>query len=156
MPPTEPTPDLGGVRLPPDVPVTTAGQSPRVKKHDREMSALNVDRLRLENAKLEAEVAALRLRNDVLTQEVSRLWWDKYTRLLACAAIFAIVVGWLAVVAVLLLNTGISRSDAVFVAALGTTSVNVLGLLYIVARYLFPIPTRGNADLPPSTSPAAA
>ena len=62
----------------------------------------------------------------------------------------------LAVIAVLLLNTGISRSDAVFVAALGTTSVNVLGLLYIVARYLFPIPARGNAERPPAAVPAAA
>ncbi len=151
MPLADPPADGGTELGPPAV----AGRR-RVTKHERETSALMVERMRLENEKFTVEVAALRLRNELVAQEVSRLWWDKYTRLGACLAIFAIVVGWLAVVAVLLLNAGISRSDAVFVAALGTTSVNVLGLLYIVARYLFPIPARGNADAPPSTSPAAA
>ena len=78
---------------------------------------------------------------------------DKYTRLIACVAIFGIVAGWRAVIAVLLLHADSNRSDAVFVAALGTTTVNVLGLLYIVARYLFPIPARTPAD---SASPAPA
>ncbi len=153
MPPTD-LPDDGGAEL--GAPAGGVEQLFRVKKHEREASSHRVERMRLENEKFTVEVAALRLRNDLVAQEVSRLWWDKYTRLGACLAIFGIVVGWLAVVAVLLLNAEINRSDAVFVAALGTTSVNVLGLLYIVARYLFPIPARGNADTPPSTSPAAA
>jgi hypothetical protein len=38
----------------------------------------------------------------------------------------------------------------VLIAALGTTTVNVLGLLYIVARYLFPQQARApSSDLIP-------
>ena len=86
------------------------------------------------------------LRNQVLEQEVSRLWWDKYTRLAACAAIFTVVIGWLwAVRQLLVLPVAERPPDSVLIAALGTTTVNVLGLLYIVARYLFPQQARATS-----------
>lgn len=48
---------------------------------------------------------------------------------------------WMVVVAATLLLQGagwFDLSDAVLVAALSTTSVNIIGLVAIVARYLFP------------------
>lgn len=108
-------------------------------KHERELQTNDLRVKGLETDKLEAEVQQLKRRSELLEQEVSRLWWDKYTRLAACAAIFAIVGAWLWAVRQLLVLPAVERpTDAVLIAALGTTTVNVLGLLYIVARYLFP------------------
>jgi hypothetical protein len=36
-------------------------------------------------------------------------------------------------------------NDAVLLAVLGTTTVNVVGLFYVVAKYLFPAPTSKQA-----------
>lgn len=55
--------------------------------------------------------------------------------------IFGVVCAYLLIVLVLLYLTGFSLtrlSDTVLVALLTTTTVNVIGLLVIVARYLFP------------------
>lgn len=119
-----------------------------------------VETARVESRKVAAALAVptksllerrrLQLQNELMEQEVSRLWWDKYTRLTACAAIFGIVIGWLCAVRQLLVLPATDRpTDAVLIAALGTTTVNVLGLLYIVARYLFPQQKRGEAPTRP-------
>lgn len=55
--------------------------------------------------------------------------------------IFGVVCAYLLIVLVLLYLTGFSLtrlSDTVLVALLTTTTANVIGLLVIVARYLFP------------------
>ena len=92
----------------------------------------------------------LQLQNELLEQEVSRLWWDKYTRLASCVAIFTVVIGWLWAVRQLLVLPATERpTDSVLIAALGTTTINVLGLLYIVARYLFPQQARAEIPIRP-------
>ena len=119
-----------------------------------------VETARVESRKVAAALAVptksqlerrrLQLRNELMEQEVSRLWWDKYTRLASCVAIFGIVIGWLWAVRQLLVLPATDRpTDAVLIAALGTTTVNVLGLLYIVARYLFPQQKRAKAPTRP-------
>lgn len=51
---------------------------------------------------------------------------------------------WVAVIVSLLLFQGFGGlipfklSDAVLLAAIGTTTVNIIGILYVVANYLFP------------------
>jgi hypothetical protein len=59
--------------------------------------------------------------------------------------IFWIIVFWLAGIFVLLLIQGalspwrlFSLDDAVLIAAIGGTTVNVIGIFIVVARYLFP------------------
>ena len=98
---------------------------------------LAVDRIELRNARLGE-------RNKIVAQEASRLWWDKWLRIVFGCSLFALVVYWLtAVLGVVERQHGPDRlSDAVLVALVATTTVNVLGLLYIVARYLSPQPIR--------------
>ena len=75
MPPADPPADtVNDVDPPPESPVERP-KSPRGTKHERETSERHVERFRIENDRLRAEVEALHLRNAVLTQEVSRLWW---------------------------------------------------------------------------------
>lgn len=57
--------------------------------------------------------------------------------------IFGVVVGWLLLVVLMLLLAGFKGwgfylSDAVLIAVLTTTTVNILGLLLAVTGYLFP------------------
>jgi len=57
--------------------------------------------------------------------------------------IFCLVVGWLiCMVGLLLLQgfkpAGFHLSDTIITAAIGATTINVLGMLYVVANYLFP------------------
>lgn len=57
--------------------------------------------------------------------------------------IFGVVVGWLLLVVMMLLLAGFKGwgfylSDAVLIAVLTTTTVNILGLLLAVTGYLFP------------------
>lgn len=64
--------------------------------------------------------------------------------------IFGIVCVYLLIVLVLLYLTGFSLtilSDTVLVSLLTTTTANVIGLLVIVARYLFPRNGNGNKDM---------
>lgn len=64
--------------------------------------------------------------------------------------ILGIVCVYLLIVLVLLYLTGFSLtilSDTVLVALLTTTTANVIGLLVIVARYLFPRNGNGNKDM---------
>src|SRR4051794_20125860 len=59
------------------------------------------------------------------------------------AYLFWLVVGWLGAVMAVMLAQGFAYgmfklADSVLIALLGTTTVNVLGLFVIVARYIFP------------------
>ena len=58
---------------------------------------------------------------------------------------FVLACLWLALVTTILLAQGFSwhafkLSDSVLLALLGTTTVNVLGLFFVVTKYLFPSP----------------
>ena len=76
-------------------------------------------------------------------QETERLRREETLRTTVAAAILFVVGAWLACVFALLawLGHGEARlSDAVLIALLTTTTINVIGLLYTVVRYLFPRP----------------
>lgn len=77
-----------------------------------------------------------RTENEGIKQDITeRKKYATYFFLLSCA--------WLMLVAALLLLQGFGcwrfhLADAVILAAIGATTVNVLGILYVVANYLFP------------------
>lgn len=58
--------------------------------------------------------------------------------------IFCLVAGWLVGMFILMVFQGFGKhlgfflSDGVLLAAIGATTANVLGMLYVVANYLFP------------------
>lgn len=85
----------------------------------------------------------LGLQNKQLELENTRLRWNNRMRLCAAIGIFAVVLCWLVavlgiIVAVLCVPKESRLSDTVIVALLATSSLNVIGLLRIVAVYLFP------------------
>jgi hypothetical protein len=98
-------------------------------------------KLQLENDKLHQE-------NEKLRNEVLRVRIEIGLRVGMAVALFLVVVGYIIWVLVFLGGqTGETRlSDTVLGVLLGTTSVNVIGLLLTVARYLFP--TTGKPALP--------
>lgn len=57
---------------------------------------------------------------------------------------FLLSSGWVAVISVLLFLEGFGGhfafrlSDSVLLAAIGSTTANILGIIYVVANYLFP------------------
>lgn len=80
--------------------------------------------------------------------ESERLRREDELRRRFARSIFGIISLWLLFIAGLLVYHATGRpsglSDPVLIAVLGTTTVSVIGLLAIVARYLFPLerPTR--------------
>ncbi len=93
------------------------------------------DKARIDRDKARAEVAGLR-------QNIKER--KKYASL-----IFRLICGWVAAVFLLLILQGFgarvkfSLPEPVILAFIGGTSLNVLGLFYIVAHYLFPNPGVG-------------
>lgn len=66
---------------------------------------------------------------------------DLKLRKLYAALLFGLLLLWLAGVYTLLVLVALQKlvlSDAVLIAALGTTTANVIGLFIVVARYIFP------------------
>lgn len=68
---------------------------------------------------------------------------DQQQRRVFAYWLFGVLCLWLAAILVMLFFQGFSYraftlSDEVLIAALATTTINVIGLFVIVARYLFP------------------
>ena len=115
--PSIPTqPDLSRISSPGDVNQNPSTETALEKEH-------------LENARLAQEVAGLKQDTDER---------KKYARLF-----FGLSCAWIVTIIVILLLDGFGwwsfkLSDSVVLATIGSTTVNVLGILYIVANYLFP------------------
>jgi hypothetical protein len=77
-----------------------------------------------------------------LRQEISHTKHLHYVRLFILAALFVLVLAWLGSVAFLLLLQGVNvrgfwLSDKVIIAYITSTTVSVLGLFHIAAKWLF-------------------
>ena len=77
-----------------------------------------------------------------LRQEISHTKHLHYVRLFLLAALFVLVLGWLGSVALLLLLQGFKLwgfwlSIEVIIAYIGSTTISVLGLFHIAAKWLF-------------------
>ena len=77
-----------------------------------------------------------------LRQEISHTKHLHYVRLFILAALFVLVLAWLGSVALLLLLQGLKvwgfwLSDKVIIAFITSTTVSVLGLFHIAAKWLF-------------------
>lgn len=93
-----------------------------------------LEKASLENQRLEADLAGLRQDTAERKKYAGRFFY------LSCA--------WISIITVILLLQGFGAfwsgkfpfklSEPVVLATIGSTTVNVLGILYIVANYLFP------------------
>ena len=111
----------------------------------RSRKQLDLDRGALELELLEETLQTQKLVN--LNQELEnrRFRFDLYLRLIAAVLIPAIVIFWLVrVLNIVSAQQSLSQderlSDVVLSALLGTTSITVIGMMSIVARYLFTQP----------------
>lgn len=80
---------------------------------------------------------------ELLKQELEELKDTHTLRLKFAKSIFWVVVLWLLFVSIILVMEGFwlwdfSLSDAILITILTTTSINIIGLLVIVAKWLFP------------------
>jgi uncharacterized membrane protein YhdT len=85
------------------------------------------------------------LSNEEHSLHLQALRQDLEERKRYAVLIFRLVVGWLIFVALVILLQGFlgphrwfQVSDPVLLAMFGTTTVNVIGTLFVVANYLFP------------------
>jgi hypothetical protein len=99
-----------------------------------------LQKLELDNRKLQIENDRLSLENRKVNFDVVRLWVEMFLRVCMAAGLFYLV--WLYIWHVLDIvkeqKTPDKLSDTVMSVLLGTTSLNVIGLLATVATYLFP------------------
>jgi hypothetical protein len=97
-------------------------------------------KLQLENEKLQLENEKLTFENQKVRNDVWRVRIEIGLRVLMALALFWVVIHYIyAVLDLTAKQTGGEKlSDPVLGVLLGTTSVNVIGLLLAVARYLFP------------------
>lgn len=121
--------------------------SPSPKLRDRALTAApptekfsKLRKLELENERLQLENEKLRFENQKVRNEASRGRIEIWLRVGMAVALFVVVIWYIfAVLDLVAKQTGETRlSDPVLGVLLGTTSVNVIGLLLTVARYLFP------------------
>jgi hypothetical protein len=93
-----------------------------------------LERARLENARLEEELTGLRQ--------------DTAERKKYAGRFFLLSSAWISIITVILLLQGFGSlwfgkfpfklSEPIVLATIGSTTVNILGILFIVANYLFP------------------
>lgn len=85
-------------------------------------------------------IRKLKIQNSILEAQLTKLNNDNQARISVSKKIFLIVICWLFAVIAILIMTGVGLftfSDKVLITLLTTSSVNVIGLLVIVANYLF-------------------
>jgi len=90
--------------------------------------------------KKEEGLRKLKINNDLLQAQVNKLNDDNRARKTHSLLIFRMVFSWILFVMVILFGVGIGKltlSDKVLITLLSTTSINIIGLLVIVANYLF-------------------
>lgn len=133
---------------PPSTPTAddiAAGEREETQTYNRTDHAISRETRRLRNEKLKLQNERLRIGNTQRT-------WNNRMRLAAAFGIFFVVLFWLGGVFALVWGqqgpVEHRLTDTVMVALLVTSSLNVIGLLRIVAVYLFPTAsvTKGGAD----------
>ena len=88
----------------------------------------------------EQAIRKLKLDNDILQAQLDKIKGDNLFRKIHSTLIFFMVFVWLTAVLAILALVGkgfFMLTDRVLITLLTTTSINVIGLLVIVANYLF-------------------
>lgn len=109
----------------------------------RQKSSAELERLKIENQKLQIENQGLELQNQRLKDESGRLRELHDTRKQYVGRLFWLIASWLAVVVALValsatLKDFFTLADSVLIAFITSTTVSVIALFVIVAKWLFP------------------
>lgn len=109
----------------------------------RQKATTELERLKIENQKLQIENQGLELQNQRLKDESERLTELHNTRKQYVGRLFWLITAWLAVVIALValsatLKNIFTLADSVLIAFITSTTVSVIALFVIVAKWLFP------------------
>jgi len=109
----------------------------------RQKATTELERLKIENQKLQIENQGLELQNQRLKDENLRLTELHDTRKQYVGRLFWLITAWLAVVIGLValtatLKNTFALADSVLIAFITSTTVSVIALFVIVAKWLFP------------------
>jgi len=109
----------------------------------RQKATTELERLKIENQKLQIENQGLELQNQRLKDENLRLTELHDTRKQYVGRLFWLITAWLAVVIALVALTATLKNiftlaDSVLIAFITSTTVSVIALFVIVAKWLFP------------------
>ncbi|MDQ6786116.1 MAG: DUF3112 domain-containing protein [Acidobacteriota bacterium] len=109
----------------------------------RQKAITELERLRIENQKLQIENQGLELQNQRLKDENLRLTELHDTRKQYVGRLFWLITAWLAIVIALVILTAtlkdvFSLDTSVLIAFITSTTVSVIALFVIVAKWLFP------------------
>lgn len=112
----------------------------------RQKATTGLERLKIENQKLQIENHGLELQNQRLKDESVRLTELHDTRKQYVGRLFWLITAWLAVVIALValsatLKNIFTLADSVLIAFITSTTVSVIALFVIVAKWLFPSAT---------------
>ena len=111
----------------------------------RQKAFAELERLKIENRKLQIENQGLELQNQRLKDENTRLTELHDTRKQYVGRLFWLITAWLAVVIGLVILSATLKdfftlADGVLIAFITSTTVSVIALFVIVAKWLFPSP----------------
>lgn len=109
----------------------------------RQKATTELERLKIENQKLQIENQGLELQNQRLKDESVRLTELHDTRKQYVGRLFWLITAWLAVVVALVALTATLKNvftlaDSVLIAFITSTTISVIALFVIVAKWLFP------------------
>lgn len=109
----------------------------------RQKAFAELERLKIENQKLQIENQGLELQNLRLKDESLRLTELHDTRKQYIGKLFRLITAWLAIVILLValnatLKNFFTLADSVLIAFITSTTVSVIALFVIVAKWLFP------------------
>ena len=109
----------------------------------RQKATTELERLKIENRKLQIENQGLELQNQRLKDESGRLRELHDTRKQYVGRLFWLITAWLSVVVALVALTATLKNiftlaDSVLIAFITSTTVSVIALFVIVAKWLFP------------------
>lgn len=109
----------------------------------RQKATTELERLKIENQKLQIENQGLELQNQRLKDENSRLTELHNTRKQYIGRLFWLIAAWLAIVIAFVALSAVLKdtfalTDSVLIAFITSTTVSVIALFVIVAKWLFP------------------
>ncbi len=112
----------------------------------RQKASTELERLKIENQKLQIENQGLELQNQRLKDESVRLTELHDTRKQYVGRLFWLITAWLTVVIALValsatLKDVFTLADSILIAFITSTTVSVIALFVIVAKWLFPSTT---------------
>lgn len=117
----------------------------------RQKATTELERLKIENQKLQIENQGLELQNQRLQDESGRLTELHNTRKQYVGRLFWLIAAWLSVVVALVALTATLKNvftlaDSVLIAFITSTTVSVIALFVIVAKWLFPAASDDKKD----------